>query len=143
MTLYGQFVIYAAAITYLMDDFSFAYQISSTNFEGISNSVLFRGNILRLKALSAEQIFVQYYDPKEPENSFQRVGAFLMEAIQSAREALQQYQAESKINDYGVALQRFHLGYLYEKYASHLSSPIARETYEEECRNMSYVSYKE
>ena len=74
-------MIYAAAIAYLMDDFSFAYQISSTNFESMSSSVLFRGNILRLKALSAEQIFIQYYDPKEPESSFERVGPFLLEAI--------------------------------------------------------------
>ena len=63
-----------------MDDFTFAYQISSTNFEGIAGSILFRGNILRLKALSAEQIFVRYYDPKDTENSFELV-AYLIEAI--------------------------------------------------------------
>ena len=88
MTLFGQFVIYTAAITYLVDDFTFAYYISSTYFEGIQNQILFRGNILRLKALSAEQIFIQYYDPKQPENSFPLV-AYLIEAITSAQKALE------------------------------------------------------
>ena len=80
MTLYGNFVIYLAATSFLIDDFTYAYQISSTNFDGLSHSVLFSGNIHRLKALSAEQIFLQYFDPKEPENSFP-VMAYLVEAI--------------------------------------------------------------
>ena len=80
MTLYGNFVIYLAATAFLIDDFTYAYQISSTNFDGLAHSVLFSGNIHRLKALSAEQIFLQYFDPKEPENSFP-VMAYLVEAI--------------------------------------------------------------
>lgn len=80
MTLYGNFVIYLAATSFLIDDFTYAYQISSTNFDGLAHSVLFCGNIHRFKALSAEQIFLQYFDPKEPENSFP-VMAYLVEAI--------------------------------------------------------------
>ena len=80
MTLYGQFIVHLAATTFLIDDFTFAYQISTTNFEGIAGSVLFCGNILRFKALAAEYIFNQYYDVNEEEKSFSLV-TFLVEAI--------------------------------------------------------------
>ena len=98
MTLYGHYIVYLAATTYLIDDFTLAYQISSTNFEGIAGSILFCGNILRIKALAAEQIFNLYFDYKEKEKNFPLV-AYLVEAIQSARQALNYY--EGKVDDTG------------------------------------------
>ena len=53
MSLYGQYVIYGTANAILMDDFTFAYYVSSTNFESLT-SVLFNANIRRFKALAAE-----------------------------------------------------------------------------------------
>ena len=102
------FVIYLAATAFLIDDFTYAYQISSTNFDSLAHSVLFSGNIHRLKALSAEQIFLQYYDPKDPENSFP-VMAYLVEAIQSATKALDLYKgiedgSNGFQNEYGMGL---------------------------------------
>ena len=35
LNMYGKFVTYATVLSFLMDDFTFAYQISSTNFEGL------------------------------------------------------------------------------------------------------------
>ena len=93
MTLYGQFVIYSAVNSYLMDDFAFCYQISSTNFEGIAGSILFLGNILRLKSLAAESIFVKYFDPKEEEQNLNLV-RYIVEAIEAAQEALELYKGE-------------------------------------------------
>ena len=80
MTLYGQFIVYLAASTFLIDDPTSSYRISSTNFEGIAGSILYCGNILRIKALAAEQIFNLYFDAKEPEKSFELV-RYLVEAI--------------------------------------------------------------
>ena len=53
LNMYGKFVTYATVLSFLMDDFTFAYQISSTNFEGLVQNKLFRGNMLRLKAVAA------------------------------------------------------------------------------------------
>lgn len=122
MTPWGKFIIYTAVLSYLMDDVTFAYQVSSTNFESIAGSILFSGNICRLKALSAEQIYLRYIDKKDSEKRF-AVMAYIIEAISSAKEALSFYRGEFNgehvgfENKYGMGLQNFHLGYLYDKYA--------------------------
>jgi len=137
MSLYGEFIIYGVSTIYLMDDFAFSYQISSTNFEAIAKSLLFRGNILRFKALSAEQIFVRYFDIKKPDNNFPIMG-YLIEACTTAKDSLDVYKAEidgEKVgfaNEYGMGLSNFHLGYLYEKYASQLSSQHTQTMHFEE-----------
>lgn len=60
--LYAKFIVFLAVSAYLIDDFTFAYQISSTCFDSIiEGSVFFSGNILRIKSLAAEQIFKRYY----------------------------------------------------------------------------------
>ena len=71
---------------------------------------MFCGNILRLKALAAEQIFLRYFDANEVENSFPVV-AYIVEAIHSATEALKYYTGEidcvpgaSHANNYGLGL---------------------------------------
>lgn len=51
----------------------------------------------------------------------------MIEAIEAAKEALLLYKGEvygeisGQPNHYGLGLQYFHLGYLYEKYADELS----------------------
>ena len=109
MTPWGKFIIYTAVLSYLMDDVTFAYQVSSTNFESIAGSILFSGNICRLKALSAEQIYLRYIDKKDSEKRF-AVMAYIIEAISSAKEALSFYRGEFNgehvgfENKYGMGL---------------------------------------
>ena len=103
-------MIYLAATAFLIDDFTFAYQITSTNFDGIAGSYLFGGNIQRLRALAAEQIFVRYSDAKDLVNSVKVLAQYLIEAVQSAEDALKLYKGESfgfktnSVNQYGLGL---------------------------------------
>ena len=120
-----------------MDDYAFAYQISSTNFDTIANSNLYRGNILRFKALSAEQIFVSYFDVNRQDKTFPII-TYLIEACNTAKEQLEVYRAEidgervGYPNEYGIGLASFHLGYLYDKYSSHLGSTEVQAMHSEE-----------
>jgi len=137
MSLFEEFIVFSVSNTFLMDDFAFSYQISSTNFGTISNSLLFKGNILRFQSLSAEQIFSRYFDTNNKESNFPII-AFLIEACEKAKEELDVYNAEIDgervgfANLYGIGIANFHLGYLYEKYASHLSSPLSQAMHSEE-----------
>ena len=47
------------------------------------------------------------------------------------------------MNKHGIALEQFHLGYLYETYAKHLSTPQAQITYEADCGNMTETLFRE
>ena len=139
MSLYGEFIILTTVNALLVDNINFAYQVSQTDFTDVTGSSLFSGNINRLKALAAEQIFLRYFDPKDgtPYHMVQ----YLVEAIQAAEEALRHYKGEGlgssdKVNEYGVALQNFHLGYLKETYARRLSTKASVDTFHEVCRDM-------
>ena len=54
MSSKDKFIIYTTVNALLVDNVNFAYQVSQTDFSGSASSVLFLGNINRLKALAAE-----------------------------------------------------------------------------------------
>lgn len=111
INLQGEFIIYTVVNALLVDNVTFAYQVSQTDFSSIEGSFLFLGNITRLKALACEQIFVRYFEAKDPETY--NVVSYLMEAIRLTREAKKFYHGELDRNEYGLGLQCFHMGYLY------------------------------
>ena len=100
MSLHGLFIVFTTATAFLMDDITFTYQISSTNFENIAPSVLFHGNIARLKALAAEQIFLRYFNRNDPD-SFYTTVQYLIEAVQTAHKALDLFKG--KLHGHSVA----------------------------------------
>ena len=120
MSSYGEFIIYAVANSLLAEDIAFAYQITSTDFSKFAGSILFEANLLRLKALASERIYIQYLDPKDPESNLE-LSCYLTEAIYAATNALNLYSGESVgglTNRYGRALSNFHLGYLFVEYST-------------------------
>ena len=83
--------------------------------------------------MAAEQIFRIYFDSKDQAKSNELV-LYIVEAIQSSRQALNYYEGKiddsgvidaNYVNKYGLGLQNFHLGYLYENYAAHLVTESA------------------
>ena len=47
----GREILFVATIAYLSDAFERCLNICQTNFSSLANSIVFEGNILRLKAL--------------------------------------------------------------------------------------------
>ena len=58
ITNQGKFIIMTAANIFLCQDYEYTLRICSTNFSFVANSSLFEGNILRIKALASEQLFL-------------------------------------------------------------------------------------
>ena len=54
----GQFVLLTAINMFLSGDFMYCHRICNRNFTYVVNNPLFEGNFYRLKALSAEQLFI-------------------------------------------------------------------------------------
>ena len=145
MSLYGEFIILTTVNALLVDNINFAYLVSVTDFTDVTGSSLFSGNINRLKALAAEQIFLRYFDPKDPDQTYHMV-QYVVEAIQAAEEALRHYKGEGlggseKVNVYGMALQHFHLGFLKETYAARLSDPRSIDAFYDFCKDMTEAKF--
>ena len=57
MNIPGRFILLMAANIFLSGDYEYCLWICSHNFSYVANASLFEGNILRFKALAAEQLF--------------------------------------------------------------------------------------
>ena len=135
MTIPGRFILLYAANIFISGDYEYCLSICKHNFSFFTNTSLFEGNILRFKSLAAERLFQYnnaYPNPQERSSFVDRSQQFkqmenLFLSIESAKNALEIYrdrisQGDPCPNHYGMALQQYQLGYLYDKYADILSS---------------------
>ena len=53
----GCFILYVATIAFLSKDYELSLDICSTNFSNLANSIIFEGNILRIKSLSLTRLY--------------------------------------------------------------------------------------
>lgn len=149
MKTQSRFILLMAANIFLSGDYEYCLWICSHNFSYVANTSLFEGNILRFKSLAAEQLFLHMnlkeLSEAEGSSDFLQVKSAvkstgsnyrelsnLFLAVESAHHALDVYRKGSlpgkqSPNYYGMALQHFQLGYLYEKYSEALSSDQARQ----------------
>ena len=113
MTIQGRFILMTAVNIFLCQDYEYTLRICSTNFSYIANTSLFEGNILRIKSLASEQLFVIHKQSSRPFNEEEQSKNFprLLMAIESAKNALSIYNSDnfdtSGQNIYGIALQNF------------------------------------
>lgn len=53
----GRFILFIAAISFLSYDYEKGLEICKTNYSSLSNSLIFEGNILRLKAMCLSNLY--------------------------------------------------------------------------------------
>ena len=131
-----------ALITFIAGNFKHCLEICSTDFSSVSNSALFEGNLLRLKALALVELHSKHrktssqavsVEVSDSSGSSDRETS-IREAITSVENALEIYSCAvttmsswqlgssvqkgsgvRKVNVWGQALSNFHLGYLFKK----------------------------
>ena len=86
---------------------------------------------------------MRYYDANEVETH--DLLSNLIEAVRAAKEAHRLYGGDKSgrnRNEYGLGLQCFHIGYLYQKYAAKLSEVNTIEAHEDICGGNTEADFK-
>ena len=116
------FILLMVATTYLSNDFAYSFSIAIDDFSYVANCALFESNILRFRALSSLRLFengLQHENPDDEPSEIKENFEYLTKAIASLENAkdiysgLEESKLELEVNNYGIALSVYAMGYIY------------------------------